>query len=241
MKIAVNSPEVIVINDLSYKKNDADTSIFRNPYELIKDQLKSLKVEQINLKNIKFEFIADSLGKRKSKKIQLAYFKVRNLFIDSASQTDSTRPFYSDDIKVSIKNFSHDFKDSVNSAQIEEVVASTATASIQAYNFKIIPKFSEEEYKDIKGFRKTRIELYIKEANLSKVNFKKLFFEQKLYGDVIDIKKMESKIFRNNLIPKDPNKKSSISNRIGIRYKNSISFQQGKPCKYQYFTTLSEI
>lgn len=206
-EISINKPKVKVINDLSYKKAADDTSIFRNPYNLIKDQLTLLKIEQINLKNIEFEFIADSLGKKKSKKIFLSYFKVRNLMIDSLAPMDSTRPFYSDDIKLSIKNFTHQFRDSVNSMQFEEVVASTATSSIQVYNFKIIPNNTDEKFTDKNGFRKTRIYLYVKEANLQSVNFKKLFFEQKLYGKEIAINKLESNIFRNNTIPKDLKKK----------------------------------
>lgn len=206
-EIAVNNPNVKVINDLSYKKSGSDTSIFRNPYDLLKSQLHNLNVGQINLKNINFEFVADSLGKVKSKKIFLSYFKVRNLIIDSLSQFDTTRPFYSDDIKVSIKNFTHPFKDSVNSLHFEEAVASTATSSIQVYNFKIIPKLNEATYTDTQGFRKTRIELYIKEANLTHIDFKKLFFEQKLYGKAIDINKIDSKILQNKIHPRDKTKK----------------------------------
>lgn len=206
-EIAVNNPNVVVLNDLSYKKSISDTSIFRNPYDLIKAQLHFLKVEQINLKNIKLEFVADSLGKTKRKKIFLSYFKVRNLFIDSLSQHDTTRPFYSDDIKISIKNFNHQFKDSVNTMQFEEAVASTATSSIQVYNFKVIPKYTDEAFKDTQGFLKTRIDLYIKEANLTQVNFKKLFFEQKLYGANIEINKLESRFLLNKLIDRNKNKK----------------------------------
>jgi|GEM_PF-3172392 len=207
-EISINNPHVLVINDLSYKKTSKDTSIFRNPYDLLKSQLKFLKVKQINLKNINLEFLADSLGKTKSKKIFLSYFKVRNLFIDSLSQYDTTRPFYSDDIKLSIKNFTHPFKDSVNNMQFEEAVASTATSSIQVYNFRITPKLNELEYKDLLGFRKTRIDFYVKEANLTHIDFKKLFFEQKLYGGRIDINNMQSNFFLNKLIPKNPNKKT---------------------------------
>lgn len=225
-EISVNNPTVLVINDLSYKKTSKDTSIFRNPYDLIKSQLHYLKVEQVNLKNINFEFVADSLGKTKRKKIFLSYFKVRNLFIDSLSQYDSTRPFYSDDIKVSIKHFTHPFKDSVNNMQFEEAVASTATSSIQVYNLKIIPKLNEANYKDLKGFRKTRIELYVKEANLTHVDFKKLFFEQKLYGSTIDINKMESKIFLNKLHPKNPNKKSRFPTELVHDIKIPFHFQK---------------
>lgn len=225
-EISINNPQVKVINDLSYRKAPNDTSIFRNPYDLIKSQLKYLKVDQINLKNINFEFIADSIGKRKSKKIFLSFFKVRNLFIDSAAQSDTSRPFYSDDIKISLKNFSHDFKDSVNTMHIEEVVASTATASIQVYNFKVTPKFDENNFKDVNGYKKTRIELYVKEANLQEVNFKKLFFEQKLYGNIIDIKKLESNIFRNNLIPKNPNKKVRFPTELVYDIKIPFHFEK---------------
>jgi len=225
-EISINNPHVLVINDLSYKKSSKDTSIFRNPYDLLKSQLKFLKVEQINLKNINLEFIADSLGKTKSKKIFLSYFKVRNLFIDSLSQYDSTRPFYSDDIKLSVKHFTHSFRDSVNNMQFEEAVASTATSSIQVYNFKIIPKYNESEYKDILGFRKTRIDLYVKEAVLSDVDFKKLFFEQKLYGNVIDVNKMESKIFLNKLIEKNPKKKTRFPSELLFDIRIPFHFNQ---------------
>ncbi len=225
-EISVNNPSVLVINDLSYKKSEKDTSIFRNPYDLIKSQLKFLKIEQINLKNINLEFVADSLGKTKSKKIFLSYFKVRNLFIDSLSQYDSTRPFYSDDIKVSIKHFAHAFKDSVNTMQFEEAVASTATSSIQVYNCKIVPNYSEVQFRDIQGFRKTRIELNVKEANLTHVDFKKLFFEQKLYGTTIDINKMETKIFLNKLYPKNPKKKSRFPVELVHDIKIPFHFQK---------------
>lgn len=205
-EIAINNPSVLVINDLSYKKSSSDTSIFRNPYDLIKSELNFLKVEQINLKNINLEFKTDSLGKSKSKKIFLSYFKVRNLFIDSLSSKDSTRPFYSDDIKLSIKNLKLPFRDSVNNMQLEEVVASTATNSIQVYNFRIIPKQDELNFRDTNDYRKTRIELYVKEANISDVDFKKLFFEQKLHGNTIDIKKLEANFFLNKFYPRNENK-----------------------------------
>ncbi len=225
-EIAINNPSVLVINDLSYKKSDRDTSIFRNPYDLIKSQLSFLKVEQINLKNINLEFKTDSIGKTKSKKIFLSYFKVRNLLVDSLASYDSTRPFYSDDIKLSIKNLKLPFRDSVNNMQLEEVVASTATNSIQVYNFKIIPKQNELNFRDTNNFRKTRIELYVKEANLTEIDFKKLFFEQKLYGNTIDIKKLETNIFLNKLYPRNENKKVRFPSELVYDIRIPFYFKQ---------------
>ncbi len=205
-ELNINHPNVLVINDILSKEQSDTNSNLRHPYELIKNELKSLQIDQINLKNIDFEFISDSLSERKSHKLFLAYFKVRNLTIDSNSKNNLDRPFYSDDIKVSIKNYSLNLKDSVNKMQFEEVVASTASSSIELYNFKIIPLKDLENFKSRNGYRKTRIDLYVREAKLTGIDFKKLFYEQKLSGDLIQINKLNSNIFQNKKIPYDPNK-----------------------------------
>lgn len=206
-EISMNQPDVLVINDALSKEQSDTNSSLRHPYELIKNELKRLQVDQINLKNINFEFISDSVNKRKSEKLFLAYFKVRNLEIDSTSKNRIDRPFYSDDIKVSIKNYALNLKDSVNRMQFEEVVASTASSTIEMYNFKIIPLKDLNYFKSRKGYRKTRIDLYIREAKLTGIDFKKLFYEQKLWGDAIQINKLKAMMFQNKQITYDPNKK----------------------------------
>lgn len=205
-EINMNHPDVLVINDVLSKEQSDTNSSLRHPYELIKNELNSIQVDQINLKNINFEFISDSASKKKNQKIFLNYFKVRNLEIDSTSKGKINRPFYSDDIKVSIKNYALNFKDSVNKMQFEEVVASTASSSIEIYNFKIVPLKDFDNYQTLNGYRKTRIDLYIREAKMNGVDFKKLFFEQKLNADHLDINKLDASIFQNKLIPYDPNK-----------------------------------
>ncbi len=225
-ELSINHPDVLVINDATNNEQSDTNSSFRHPYELIKNELKSLQLDQINLKNINFEFISDSASKRKSHKLFLAYFKVRNLSIDSTSKNNLERPFYSDDIKVSIKNYSTNLKDSVNKIQFEEVVASTATSSIEAYNFKVIPLKDLENFKSIKGYRKTRIDLYVREAKLSGIDFKKLFYEQKLIGDIIHINKLKSNIFQNKLIAEDPNKIKRFPSELVFDIKIPFSFNK---------------
>lgn len=205
-EINMNHPDVLVINDALSKEQSDTNSSLRHPYELIKNELKSIQVDQINLKNINFEYVSDSASIKKKQKLFLNYFKVRNLEIDSNSQSRTERPFYSDDIKVSIKNYELNFKDSVNKMQFEEVVASTASSSIEIYNFKIVPLKDFDNYKTLNGYRKTRIDLYVREAKMEGVNFKKLFHEQKLNANSLNIKKLNASIYQNKLIPYDPNK-----------------------------------
>lgn len=213
-EINMNHPDVLVINDLLGEEQSDTNSKLRHPYELIKNELKSVQVDEINLKNINFEFISDSASLKKNHKLFLTYFKVRNLEIDSTSQQKTNRPFYADDIKVSIKNYELHFRDSVNKMQFEEVVASTATSSIEVYNFKILPLKDFDNYKSLNGFRKTRIDLYIREAKIYGVNFKKLFYEQKLDANNLEINKLNALIYQNKLIPYDPNKKRRFPSEL---------------------------
>ncbi len=225
-ELSINHPDVLVINDVLSKELSDTNSNLRHPYELIKNELKSLQIDQINLKNINFEFISDSLIKRNSHKLFLAYFKVRNLTIDSTSKNNSDRPFYSDDIKVSIKNYSLNLRDSVNKMQFEEVVASTASSSIELYNFKIVPLNDLENFKSRNGYRKIRIDLYVREAKLTSIDFKKLFYEQKLSGDLIQINKLKAQAFQNNQIPHDPNKTRRFPSELVYDIKIPFSFNK---------------
>ena len=225
-ELSINHPDVLVINDILSKELSDTNSNLRHPYELIKNELKSLQIDQINLKNINFEFISDSLSKRKSHKLFLAYFKVRNLTVDSSSKNNIERPFYSDDIKVSIKNYSLNLRDSVNKMQFEEVVASTASSSIELYNFKIVPLNDLENFKSRNGYRKTRIDLYVREAKLTGINFKKLFYEQKLSGDLIQINKLNSQIFQNKQIAYEPNKIRRFPSELVCDIKIPFSFNK---------------
>lgn len=225
-EISMNHPDVLVINDVLSKEQSDTNSSLRHPYELIKNELKSLRIDQINLKNINFEFISDSANKRKSQKIFLAYFKVRNLEVDSNSKNNLERPFYSDDIRISIKNYALNFKDSVNKMQFEEVVASTSSSTIEIYNFKIIPLKDYDNYKSKNGYRKTRIDLYSREAKITGVDFKKLFYEQKLWGDLIHINKLKASIFQNKQIAYDPNKKRRFPSELVYDIKLPYKFNK---------------
>ena len=225
-EINMNHPDVLVINDaLNIEESDSNASL-RHPYEIIKNDLSSLQVDQINLKNINFEFISDSSNKRESHKLFLSYFKVRNLEVDSNSKNNTARPFYSDDIKISIKNYSLNLKDSINKLQFEEVVASTASSSIDIYNFKIIPLYDIDKFKSRDGFRKTRIDLYIREAKLTSIDFKKLFYEQKLSGDIIYINTLKALVAQNKQISYNPNKKRRFPSELVYDIKLPFYFKK---------------
>ncbi len=205
-EISLNNPDIILFNDKSNRFSADSSSSLRHPYEWIKEDLKSLKVDQIHLKNAKLELITDSLGNKKSNKLFLSYFKVKDLKIDSNAKNNFKRPFYSEDIRVSIKNFETPLKDSVNKLKFEEAILSTASSTIELYNLKIIPNASVEEFKAFNGYRKTRIDGYVKSAKLNGVDFKKLFYDQVLWGDEIKLEKVRLNISQNKLIELDPKK-----------------------------------
>lgn len=213
-EILLNEPSILILNDKT-NNSISDTSLsLRHPYEWIKEDLKSIKIDNINFKNVRLDFVTDSAKKRKSQKLFLAFFKIKDLVIDSNSRNNFKRPFYAEDIRFSIKNFERELRDSVNKIRIEEILVSTSSSSIDLYNFKVIPNKNIREFKDKSGFRKIRIDAYIKHTKLENIDFKKLFYEQKLWGTNLILNKLQASIEMNKLIPEKENKVKKFPTEI---------------------------
>lgn len=198
-EIRINQPEIDVRIQPQKKADTTASDKFRNPYELIKDMLKALVIEQINLKDIKLNFI--NVRNKSSQKLYISDLRVRGLKIDSLAQFDKERPFYTDDIRISVKNFSFPMRDSLYIMKFDEAIASTANSNIQFYNFRYIPRLSEKRFKDRNGFRKSRFDLYVRQAILSKFDFKKIFYDQQVFAKSFEVLDMEAKVHTNKLMP----------------------------------------
>ncbi len=178
-EIEFKNPKIQVFNEHRDVNPENDGKSFKNPYDLIKGYLKSVTVNDIIFTNVDFQFTSDSLGQRKSKKVALNYIDIKNLHIDSLAGTNLSRPFYTEDIKISIKDFELAMRDSLNTLRFEELILSTAKSSIEVYNLKIIPKFSEKNFKDLAD-----IERRVGNIKVSMLDAKELYDLKGHVGDV---------------------------------------------------------
>lgn len=206
-EVEFKNPKIKLFIEHRDVKPESDGKSFKNPYDLIKSNLKAVKIENILFKNVDMQVTADSLGQRKISRYSLNYIDISNLVIDSLASTNTARPFYTDDIKVSMKNFEFPLRDSLNTLKFEEMILSTAGSSIELYNLKIIPKYTEKTFKDLNGFRKLRADLYIKSAKVEGVDYKTLIYGRKLHAKSLKVRDLNAKFHNNKLLELNPNRK----------------------------------
>ncbi len=203
--INVHDPEIEVINYINRPKQAKD-SIYKNPYDIIKNTLRSAHIDHINIINAKLTYISDYDSIRKSQLINFSGIQLKNLIIDSGSVSDSTRPFYSDDIRFSIGNFQIPMRDSLYILSFEEANATTGNSTVECYNLKIIPRYDEEHFQSVDGFRKARFDLNIKEVRLKGFDFKKLFSDHEIIAEKLLIRNILANVHTNKRIPYTPGK-----------------------------------
>ncbi len=225
-EIKLLRPTIRVINDKTKINFDSTGNKFKKPYDLIKGSLKLLNVKQINFKDIDFRYISDSLGKQWEQKLFISDIKIRNLFVDSLSQYNKDKPFYTDDIKIVVKDFSFRTKDSLYQINFEEANASTAASTISLYNFKLNPTLSEAKFKTKEGFQKTRINISAKSLELKDVDFKKIFYEQILHTQILEINKLSSDVYLNKKFIPNPNKERKFPSELPFDIKLPFIFEK---------------
>jgi hypothetical protein len=239
-KIEVDKPKIQVLEDQSITRENRDTSRFRNPYDLIQGTIKSLVIEQIAVEDIKLNYKIDSLGIQREKNYNLNYVRVKNFKLDSASAHSKESHFFSDDIRVSIKNFENILPDKQSKFLFEELTISTGSKSIDVYNFRVSPMVSEHRFADSLGYRKLRLQLYAKEVHLKGVKFSKLFVEKRFIADQILVKTLDIKMQQNRKREVNPNKVVLFPQELFKKIKLPFFITNGiiKDAKLSYVETV---
>lgn len=205
-KLELEQPLISVQEDLEKQRSEQDSSRFRNPYDLMKGALNRLQIDDIRIQKIQFIHKSKSSAGLRTKKYNINYFTAQGFFIDSAASKNKNKPFFTDDIRLSIKDFEFPLKDQVNKIRFEELVLSTRSKSVDVYNFKLIPLQPENKFTDTNGFRKLRVQLYCKEASFKGVDFKKVLVERRFFATQADVRNLDLKLFQDKRRDVDPEK-----------------------------------
>ena len=194
-------------------KNKLKGNKFQHPYELIKNSMQSLNINNIQLKNITLCLQIDSGLKKQRQHIYLSDFYVKNLNIDAQSAINH-KAFYADDIGLTVRDFSYTSNDSLYRINFEECSASSASKGFNVYNLNIYPNRSASDFCDEFGFQKTRYEFAFKRLHFSNFNFEQFIYLQKFHADLLTVEKMKCKIHLNKSFEINPFKERKFPQQL---------------------------
>lgn len=210
-------------NNLGTLKEDKRTAFQRlAPY------LKSVKISDIIFKNADFKYIDNSMKGGKVTALKGLYIKISDLLIDSASQYDRSRLYYTRDIYAELLGYNTITLNKNYTVQIKEFRASTAGGYARMNGIRIIPRFGEMEFSRRFKFQKPRYAMNIEEMQLNKVNYELLNRDRRLSASALILKRANFSIFLNRQIP------DSIGNK-------GINFPQIALQRFKLNTTVDSV
>ncbi len=168
----------------------------RTVYEHLAPYLNSVKIGKIILKNADFKYIDHSAeGGTKTTELKDLYLRISDLLIDSASQFDRSRFYYTKDIYAEILGYKTVTADGNYNLQFSEFKASTSGKYAYIKGFKLQPKLSEMEFAASFKYQKDRYSAHFEDIALSNIDFKLLNRDRRLIASSLTLKKGNLSVF----------------------------------------------
>lgn len=137
-QIVISKPDLRV----DYEQNrDQDTVIQNNktPYQLISKVLRSIHVQNIVLKDVKFKYIDHSGSKPDVMEIDQLNFTATEFLLDSLSQKDRSRFLFCKDISTELDNYEGTTADQRYHYKIDNLTFSTGNSQVNMTGMSFLP------------------------------------------------------------------------------------------------------
>ncbi|TXI14559.1 MAG: hypothetical protein E6Q66_05480 [Pedobacter sp.] len=169
----------------------------RTAYQRISAHWKSIRVDEIELQQIKIRYINQRSPNCSLTAIANLQINVTDLLIDSLSQYDKNRLYYTQDITASLKHYHFETNDKRYTIQINEIAGSTSKHEARILGLQITPRYPEMEFSTQFKEQKARYNISAEEIVLSKINYHLLKSQGNLLASTLDIRGADIAIFLN--------------------------------------------
>lgn len=199
--IEISSPVLnVTFTDLK-KKNTSERGTRLTAYQYLAPYLKSLKVGSIIFRDADFKYVDEGNINHNTTALKGLYVKISDILIDSASQFDRSRFYYTKDIFAELLGYQTITLDSNYVVKFNEFRASTSGGYARIRGLSLKPRYREMEFSRRFKFQKSRYSVDIEEVRLDKVNYDLLNKERRLDAASLIFKTANFAIFLNKQKP----------------------------------------
>ena len=197
--IVIDKPSVtITYNEFRAR---VDTAEKKTAYQQLSKFLKSLQIHSIVLKDADVQYIDHSDAKPRITKFKGITATVSDLHIDSASQFDKSRFYYTKDISLGLKNHRFITRDGLYAISFQDIMSSTSRKTVTFSNLRVKPLYPEMEFSKKYKTQHDRYNLYFKEISLNDIDFLSLNTQHRLIASNLLIDAADINIFMNRELP----------------------------------------
>ena len=196
--ISVEKPSLTVVNHRFAYNDTVKVGKSKSPYELIKSTFKQLHIDSISLKDISLNYINKSNPVEKHTALKHLNINISDVVIDSLSDKDTSRFYYTKGIDIKIQDYKIKTPDSLYQAEIKQIHFNTAYRYIILDKVNFTPRYSNSEFYKVTGEAGDIYNLKFNRIDIRDIDLQKFIRDQVLYAGTLDIANASVKIFSNN-------------------------------------------
>ena len=197
--ISIENPSLTVVNK-RFKFNDTvKVGKPKSPYELIKKTFKQLHIDSISLKDISLNYINKSNPIEKHTALKHLNINISDVVIDSLSDKDTSRFYYTKGVDITIKDYKIATPDSLYKAAIKQIYFSTSKRLIYLDGVSFLPRYNKTDF--YLKTHETAGDIYTLKFNriaINDINLQEFLRDQILYAGTLDIANASVQIYSNN-------------------------------------------
>ncbi len=202
-EIIIDHPQLSIINDRQdYNDTVATVKNRKNPYDLIKDIFKELKINHIQLKDIDFTFINRNNKVERQTSLKNLNISINDLLIDSLASLDTSRVYYTKNVQVNIDDYQISTPDSLYFVKMSNLSFSTLKNELQLKDVKLEPRLSKNAFYRKVGYAKDRFDLDFKNITIQNIDFDLFLKQQRLFAQTLSVNTARVDVYNNNAYPK---------------------------------------
>ncbi len=200
--IEIDRPSLKVVFSKTRNTKSSTKKDLKTAYQHLAPYLNSVKIGYIIFKNADFKYIDHSAaGGSRITELKDLYLRISDLLIDSASQFDRSRLYYTKDIYAELLGYKSLTKDGNYSIQFNEFKASTAGGYARIKGLRFLPGYSEMEFSRRFKFQKDRYSAQFEDIELNNIDYELLNRDRRLIASSLTLNKGNLSVFLNREMP----------------------------------------
>jgi len=173
-------------------------------YQQISKTFSSIHVKAIKIVDADFDYINRGTTKRTVNSIKHLNINIKDFLLDSLSQSDTTRFYYTEDISFEIVGYKSLTKDKMYNIKVDTIKGSSASKNIITNGFKLIPLYPELAFARKYKVQKDRYNFTFDKIEFRGVDFIGLNTDQKLNAKSLRIGPANVEVFMSRESPPPP-------------------------------------
>lgn len=196
-EIMVQDPTILVMNEVLPLNDSIQSKEKKTPYQKLSKFLKELHVNDFNVNNLNFTYQNNTLEEPKETKLKNINIAVHDFLIDSLSQQDSSRIYYSSGVNFKMDSYQIATRDSMYYINLSAIDFSTSDKRLKINRVELKPRQSKTDFYKVVEKPSERFDLAFDSLLIENIDIPELLNSQRFHAKKINIGKGSVEVYNN--------------------------------------------